>query len=160
MILDGEPSERIVNSLRKHIGNHGTVISWYKKFENSRNKELSKIMVEDDLKKFILGLVDRTYDLMDIVENQYYVHPGFEGRSSIKKVLPVIARLMGHEEILSYKKLEVHNGTDAIEAYRKITTRELTGELAKEKEKHMLEYCKLDTYAMYEIWNHLQDLIK
>lgn len=50
------------------------------------------------------------------------------------------------------QKLGVQSGTDAIEAYRKITRGELTGELAKEKEREMIEYCKLDTYAMYVLW--------
>jgi len=89
---------------------------------------------------------------MGIVENQHYAHPGFEGRSSIKKVMPVLA------PHLSYKALGVQNGTDAIEAYRQITKGELTGEMAKEKEQQMLEYCKLDTYAMYAIWKYLKNL--
>ena len=152
LILDGEPSERIAKSLQEHIGSTGTIISWYKSFENSRNRELSKFL--PDYKDFFLDLVARTYDLMDIVENQYYVHPGFEGRSTIKKVLPVLA------PHLSYKTLNVQSGTDAIEAYRQIMKGELIGEMMKEKEHQMLEYCCLDTYAMYEIWKHLKEIIK
>jgi hypothetical protein len=152
LILDGEPSERIAKSLQEHIGSTGTVISWYKSFENSRNRELSKFL--PDYKDFFLDLVARTYDLMDIVENQYYVHPGFEGRSTIKKVLPVLA------PHLSYKTLHVQSGTDAIEAYRQIMKGELIGEMMKEKEHQMLEYCCLDTYAMYEIWKHFLSIIK
>ncbi|MEK7646500.1 MAG: DUF2779 domain-containing protein [Patescibacteria group bacterium] len=151
LILDGEPSERIVKSLREHIGDTGTVISWFKTFENSRNRELATLI--PSRRDFLLGLITRTYDLMDIVDGQHYVHPGFEGRASIKKVLPVIA------PHLSYKKLCVQSGTDAIEAYRQITKGELTGELAKEKELQMLEYCKLDTYAMYVLWNFFNKLV-
>lgn len=150
LILDGEPSERIAKSLREHMGDSGTVVSWFKTFENSRNRELANFL--PSYKDFFLGIIARTYDLMDIVEGQHYVHPGFEGRASIKKVLPVLA------PSLSYKTLEVQNGTDAIEAYRKITKGELTGEMAKEKERQMLEYCKLDTYAMYVIWKHFLEL--
>ncbi len=157
IVLDGEPSEEIAKSLREHIGDTGTVISWYKTFENSRNRELAHLL--PDYRDFFLDVVARTYDLMDIVENQYYVHPDFQGRSSIKKVLPVVARLMGHEAKLSYQKLGVKSGTDAIEAYRQITKGELIGEDAKEKEREMLEYCKLDTYAMYEIWKYLQNML-
>lgn len=144
LILDGEPSERIAESLHEHIGDTGTVISWFKTFENSRNRELAGFLPRH--KDFFLNIIARTYDLMDVVEGQHYVHPGFEGRASIKKVLPVLA------PHLSYKKLGVQSGTDAIEAYRKITRGELTGELAKEKEREMIEYCKLDTYAMYVLW--------
>jgi len=154
LFLDGDPAERIVESLRKNIGDKGSVISWYKKFENSRNKELASLMPLQY--EFLHDVIKRTYDLMDIVEKQYYVHHGFEGRSSIKKVLPVIAPA-GPE--YSYKALGVQNGMDAIEAYRKIEKGELVGSQAEEKKKEMLEYCKLDTKAMYIIWKHFWDLI-
>jgi hypothetical protein len=152
LVLDGEPSERVAESLSQHIGNTGTVISWFKTFENSRNKELANYLPSH--KQFFLNVIGRTYDLMDIVENQHYVHPGFHGRSSIKKVLPVLA------PHLSYKVLGVQSGTDAIEAYRQITTGELTGDALEEKKRQMLEYCKLDTYAMYVLWKFFTDLLK
>ncbi len=157
LVLDGDPSERIAKSLYKNIGNTGTVISWYKNFENSRNREIASLLPE--YKEFFLDVIARTYDLMDIVENQHYVHPGFKGRASIKNVLPVIAKIVGREEELSYKKLSVKSGTDAISSYHQITTGILAGEDAKEKERQMLEYCKLDTYAMYIIWKYFDELI-
>ena len=83
LILDGEPSERIAESLHEHIGDTGTVISWFKTFENSRNRELAGFLPRH--KDFFLNIIARTYDLMDVVEGQHYVHPGFEGRASIKK---------------------------------------------------------------------------
>lgn len=152
LILDGEPSERIAESLRKNLGDTGTVISWYKNFENSRNKELAGFLPSH--KDFFLSVVSRTYDLMDIVEGQHYVHPGFQGRSSIKKVLPVLA------PHLSYKVLGVKSGTDAIAAYRKIIKGEITGEDLKVKVREMLEYCKLDTYAMYVLWKFFSDVVQ
>ena len=157
LVLGKDPAKDVAKSLSENIGDTGTVISWYKNFENSRNRDLAKLLPE--YKDFLLGVVSRTYDLMDIVENQHYVHPGFHGKASIKKVLPVIAKLTGREEELSYKKLGVQNGTGAIEAYRQITSGELIGEAVKEKERQMLEYCKLDTYGMYVIWKHFLDLI-
>ena len=91
---------------------------------------------------------------MDIVENQYYVHRGFKGSSSIKKVQDVLAPQY------SYKKLiDVQNGTDAIEAYRQILKGELSGKALEEKKEHMLKYCKYDTAVMYEIWKFFYDLV-
>ncbi len=156
--FDGDPAEQIVASLRKDIGNVGTVISWHKSFENSRNKELAEMVPLEF--NFLNDLIKRTYDLKDIVENQHYVHPGFLGRSSIKKVLPVVAALTGQEKDLDYKKLGVKNGMDAIEAYRQIKDGELVGEAKEQKIKDMLKYCKLDTYAMYVIWKFFYDLVK
>ena len=35
---------------------------------------------------------------------------------------------------------------------------DLMREMAKEKERQMLEYCKLDTYAMYVMWKQFVEL--
>jgi len=154
LLLDGDPAERIVESLRARIGDTGNVISWYKKFENSRNRELAFSVPEHS--KFLRGVIDRTYDLMDIVENQYYVHHEFHGRSSIKSVLPA---LFPNDESLSYKSLGVKNGTEAIGAYRQITHGELLGESAEKKKREMLKYCEIDTYAMYKLWKFFTELV-
>ena len=154
ILLEGDPAQQIVKSLRKNIGNTGTVISWYKKFENSRNRELANLMQRQEDKDFLNDVVARTYDLMDIVDSQYYIHPGFKGSSSIKKVQPVIA------PDFSYKNLGIQNGTDAIEAYRQISVGELSGQDAEKKKEEMLEYCKYDTEIMYIIWKFFADLVE
>ncbi len=150
IILEGDPSEKIVKSLRKNIGDMGTVIVWYKTFENSRNLELAKLVPE--FSDFLNNIIDRTYDLMDIVNNQYYIHPDFRGKASIKKVLPVLV------PELSYNSLAVKSGLDAIEGYEQILQKELIGSALLDKKKEMLEYCKLDTYAMYKIWRFFDNL--
>ncbi len=152
LILDGDPAERLVTSLRNDIGDTGSVISWYKAFENSRNRELANLLPEHA--DFLHSVIDRTYDLMDIVDKQYYVHHGFKGSSSIKKIQPVIA------PDFSYKELDVHNGTDAIEAYRQISSGELVGKDAEEKRTAMLKYCEYDTKIMYIIWKFFTDLVE
>ncbi len=151
LILDGDPAERIAESLHKNIGNKGSLISWYATFENSRNKELGRMLPQ--YKKFFDDLIARTYDLMKIVEDQHYVHPDFHGRSSIKKVLPALIK------DLSYKTLEIQSGTEAIEAYKQITTGELKEKEVDKKRKEMLEYCKLDTEAMLRLWRFFKGLV-
>ncbi len=150
IILEGEPSERIVKSLRKNIGDIGTIIVWYKNFENSRNLELSIFVPQ--YSDFLNNIISRTYDLMDIIDNQYYVHPNFRGRSSIKQVLPVLV------PTISYNSLVVKSGSDIIKIYRQILKKELIGKALGEKKKEMLEYCKLDTYALYLIWRFFNNL--
>ncbi|MFA6432493.1 MAG: DUF2779 domain-containing protein [Candidatus Paceibacterota bacterium] len=152
LVLEGDPAEQIVAGLRKDIGNVGTVISWNKKFENSRNKELARLIPAQ--KEFLHDVIKRTYDLMDIVDQQHYVHHGFRGSASIKKVQEVLA------PEFAYKKLGVKNGTEAIEAYRQISRGELTGDAAEKKRREMLEYCKYDTEVMYVIWRRLQEMIR
>lgn len=152
LVLGGDPAEKIAEQLRAHIGDRGTVISWYKTFENSRNRELAELLPR--YRHFFLNLISRTYDLMDIVEKQHYVHPGFQGRASIKKVLPVLVPGM------SYDGLAVKNGTDAIMGYSQISSGEITGAEADAKREAMLEYCKLDTLAMYEIWRQFRQIVE
>lgn len=146
LILGGDPAEKIAEQLRSHIGDNGTIVSWYKKFENSRNRELAHLVPQ--YRDFLLSLIVRTYDLMDIVDKQHYVHPGFEGKASIKKVLPVLVPEM------SYAALSVKGGTEAIEGYRQLSRGELAEAEAQAKREAMLEYCKTDTLAMVEIWKH------
>jgi hypothetical protein len=154
LLLEGDPVDRIAESLRQNIGDTGSVVSWFKKFENARNREIADMVVDRVRSEFVRSLVGRTYDLMDIVENQYYVHHGFKGSSSIKKVQEVLA------SEYSYKKLHgVQNGTDAIEAYRQISRGELTGSALEEKKLDMLKYCKYDTEVMYVIWKFFTDLV-
>ncbi|MEI6490776.1 MAG: DUF2779 domain-containing protein [bacterium] len=152
LFLDGDPAERMVESLREHIGDTGSVVSWFKSFENSRNRELASLVPLQSI--FLNDVIKRTYDLMDIVENQYYVHHGFKGKSSIKNVQPVLA------PDFAYKSLNVQSGADAMEAYRQILKGELTGRALEEKKEQMLKYCMYDTKVMYVIWKFFVDLNK
>lgn len=151
LILGGDPAEKIAEALMSYIGPKDTVLVWSKKFENSCNRKMAGLLPQ--YKDFFLNLVARTYDLMDIVENQHYAHPGFMCRASIKKVLPVLV------PTLSYKDLPVKSGTDAIEGYRQLSQTLIAGAEAEQKKKDMLEYCKLDTFAMVEIWRHFREMV-
>jgi hypothetical protein len=152
LIFEGDPAPKLVESLRKDIGDTGSVISWYKAFENSRNRELAEMLPE--YADFLHSVVDRTYDLMDIVDKQYYVHHGFKGSSSIKKIQPVIA------PDFSYKELDVKNGTEAIEAYKQATSGKFTAKELETKKSQMLKYCEYDTLVMYKIWKFFTELVE
>lgn len=152
LVADGDPAYELVKKLREDIGDTGTIISWFKKFENSRNKELAQHVPQ--YADFLKNIIDRTYDLMDIVDKQYFVHHGFKGSASIKMVQQVIA------PDFSYKKLKVKNGTDAIDSYRKITGGELNSKETDEIKMAMLKYCEYDTLIMYKIWKYFVDLVK
>ena len=152
LVLDEDPAEKIVDGLRTHIGDTGSIISWYKKFENSRNRELAKLVPLQF--EFLHNVIGRTYDLMDIVDQQYYVHHGFKGSSSIKKVQPILAPKF------SYKKLAIQSGTGAIDAYGQILKKEIDAQAIEEKKVQMLEYCGYDTEVMYVIWDFFTKLVK
>jgi hypothetical protein len=95
----------------------------------------------------------RIYDLMDIFHDQHYVHHGFRGKCSIKKVLPTL------DAELRYDGLDIQEGGQAADAWWRMVTADTAPE-EKAKIAHDLKvYCGLDTYAMYAIWHHLQEAI-
>jgi hypothetical protein len=142
-----DPSTYFVQSLRDHIGDTGSVIVWHKQFECSRNTELAKRV--PTMEAFLETLNGRVYDLEDIFTKQYYVHKDFKGKTSIKKILPILAPTH------SYKDLTIQDGTAATEIWNAMV-QEMTDPAEKEKTiKDLKAYCGLDAYAMYAIWREL-----
>ena len=74
-----------------------------------------------------------------------YTHPGFAGRTSIKKVLPVMA------PELSYERLPVNNGSDAAGVFGLMRVGEYAADTHAVHRERLLEYCKLDTTAMVRL---------
>lgn len=147
--IENAPVE-LVEFLQNTIPTRGHLISWHASFENTRNKEIAKIYPQ--YSEFLLSLNDRTFDLETIFKDDYR-HPGFKGRTSIKKVLPVLCPQF------SYKDLEIQNGTEAMEGWgRTIFDENLDDTERARIQKSLLKYCEMDTKAMVKIFKHLLDL--
>jgi hypothetical protein len=138
--------EALASQMRADIGNTGSVIVWNKVFERDRNKELAILFPH--YSDFYESLNERIYDLMDIFAKNYYVHPGFLGKCSIKYVLPVLV------PELSYKELAIGKGDIASVRWYEIATKENDND-AEQVFADLLAYCKLDTLAMVKIYEHL-----
>ncbi len=137
----------LVKSMKSQIGPVGSVVVWYESFEKGRNKELMKLHPE--FKDFLEDVNSRVFDLMKVFKKDY-LHPDFKGSASIKKVLPVLV------PELSYKELEVQNGTMAIEAWGKTMFDDVSEDEKAKIRKDLLKYCELDTLAMVEILRKLK----
>lgn len=146
------PSFSFGDSLRRNIGGKGSVIVWSKKFECKINNDLAIRMPE--FKAFMDSVNARVYDLMDIFSKQHYVHKDFRGSTSIKYILPVLV------PELSYKKLGIQEGGTASQRWNELTTGAISDVEKKKIADDLREYCKMDTYAMYQIWKHLTELIE
>jgi len=146
-----DPAYELVKHLRNSISNKGSVIVWNKTFEAGRNKEMAKLYPE--FAEFLLGLNQRIYDLADVFKQCLYVDPKFKGSWSIKNVLPVLV------PELSYKDLEIHKGDQAMINWWKMTHEESDANMQEEIMDNLLEYCKLDTWAMVEIWGKIKAVI-
>ncbi len=139
----------LVRQMENDILSTGSVIVWNKAFECTRNTEMGQLFPE--FKDFFEDINNRVYDLMEIFRKNYYVDPGFHGSNSIKDVLPVLA------PHLSYKDLSIGKGDLASVRWYEIAVGEDKSN-ADQVFADLLEYCKLDTFAMVEIFNVLRKL--
>lgn len=147
---NSDPALPLAEKLIKDIGTEGTILVWYEGFEKARNSELGEMLPE--YKEAMEAINRRVIDLMLPFKNKWYDDPRFEGSASIKQVLPVVC------PELSYKDLGIQEGGSAQRLWMEAV---LDGTRAAEKDKilaDLLEYCKLDTFAMVEIYRHLANL--
>lgn len=145
-----EPSLGLVKALKKAVGPTGTVIAWNKGFEKGCNSEMGDR--HPAYAKFLLGVNERMYDLMDAFKKGHYVHYEFKGSASIKKVLPVLV------PELSYKKLNIQEGGTASDSWLQMVDGRMSKKDATQTYKDLLKYCELDTLAMVEILEVLQKI--
>ncbi len=143
-----DPCPKLLKNLTSQIGNVGTILVWNEGFEKSRNEEMANMYKEFENK--LLSINSRIYDLAIIFKKNYYVHKDFKGKWSIKAILPVLI------SSLSYKDLNIQEGGDASDSYREIIDKNISKKEKESLQKDMLEYCKMDTLAMVEIFNKLQ----
>lgn len=147
-----DPSLELAESLQENIGATGSVIVWNKSFECGINEALGgRVLLK---KAFLQSVNDRVFDLMDIFKKQYFVHKDFRGSTSIKRVLPIVA------PELSYKDLEICEGGTASQSWNRLTTSEMSDEEKLKIAEDLRKYCERDTYAMYVIWKHLDNLCR
>ena len=146
-----DPTRAVAQLLDQHIDPKGTVIVWYAPFERGVNKEIGER--QSAYASQMERVNGQVRDLRDIFSKQHYVHPDFRGSTSIKDVLPVLV------PELSYDGLTIKEGTAASEQWWAMTAGETNPSERAAIASALRSYCKLDTYAMYAIWEKLQQVI-
>lgn len=105
------------------------------------------------LERSLLAIIDRLVDLYPITKRHYY-HPDMLGHWSIKNVLPTIAPQ------LDYANLdEIQDGTAAMAVFREMISGTTDAKRRAEIRNRLLEYCKRDTQATYEVAQLLQSAV-
>ncbi len=148
----------LVQSMIRIINQYqGSVIVYHKTFEEQRLKELQNVYPE--YQSELQQIIDRLFDLMDVVKNDKkfflehefsefeanrynFYSPILSGSYSLKKVIQVF-----HDN--AYENLNIQNGVAAYNAFMKLETLAPTDR--DNTANDLLEYCKQDTYSMYEI---------
>lgn len=146
-----EFAERLCNDIPMGV----VSVAYNMAFEKMVMKKLAELF--PDLEAHLLDICENMIDLMKPFQSGHYRQANFGGSYSIKAVLP---GLFPDDESLNYGNLSdfVQNGQMAMTAY---------AELANQKNKEhrdeiraaLIEYCKLDTYAMVRIFEFLEELV-
>ena len=149
---NSNPAQSLSETLKSHTGDQGSVITWNMGFEKSCNTLLGSLLPE--FTSFYESLNERIVDLMLPFSNGMYIDKDFCGSASIKNVLPVLV------SELSYKALGIQEGASAQRLWMEAV---LDGKRDEQKQQildDLVEYCKLDTLAMVEIYKKLLDGVK
>jgi hypothetical protein len=140
-----DPSRDCRRELAEHLlhdlGDRGSVLM-YTAFERHRLLDLASLY--PDLAEAIQAVVARLVDLADIIRAHYY-HPEFHGSYSIKTVLPALA------PDLTYDGRAIGNGLEAAAAFAEMARGRMDLQTWDRTRGELLEYCKLDTWAMVRL---------
>lgn len=134
-----------IESLLSVLGKEGTILVYNKSFEATRLKELMREHPQHT--EAIENVLERIVDLMALFRKDYRL-PEMQGSYSIKYVLPALL------PELSYNHLVIGNGGDASTAFYNLSKTENETDIINTR-KALLEYCKMDTWAMVKLLEKL-----
>lgn len=146
-----DPRIPFIEKLIKDCGDKGDIIVYNIGFERGKLNDLA--LQFPKYKKQIDKIIERLKDLMLPFQQRWYYIYTMQGSYSIKKVLPALV------PELSYTNLEISNGGDASGVYSAMVQGTFEGDIKKNREA-LIEYCKLDTFAMVKIVEKLNQLTK
>lgn len=139
-----DPSKEFVAKLIDTCGTRGPIFVYNAGFEKGIISSLA-----DRFSKFrgsLVSLRERIVDLHPIAETHYY-HPSQQGSWSIKSVLPAIAPELRYDDLDG-----VQDGGMAMDSYLEAINADTPLTRKVVIKKQLLEYCRLDTFAMVRIW--------
>ena len=149
-----DPRRSIAESMIHNLPKKGTIMAYNQSFEKKCIESLAIFC--PDLSEQLLALNERFIDLIEPFRGGGYYDPEFNGSFSIKKVLPAIC---SKNPELDYKVLNISNGGMAMNAYKDMRKKSKKNEETKSTRSQLFEYCRLDTYAMYAIYEKLLQAI-
>ncbi|MBI2980970.1 MAG: DUF2779 domain-containing protein, partial [Deltaproteobacteria bacterium] len=100
-----DPRPGLAKCLVEVIGPKGSVIAYNASFEGRCLAGLADACPE--MSDRLLSIKGRLWDVADAFSKRYYAHPGFQGRWSLKAVLPTLVPSMNYDD------LAIGRGTEA-----------------------------------------------
>ncbi|MCP4051188.1 MAG: DUF2779 domain-containing protein [bacterium] len=145
-----DPRNKIALSLIKNIPENCCILAYNAGVEKNIILNLANYFPR--LNKKLMKIYDNIYDLMIPFQKNYIYTKEMEGSNSIKNILPALVT------DLNYSLLSISNGELASYTYKSLKLEKDKEKINKAREA-LLEYCKLDTYAMYKILEKLKSLV-
>lgn len=143
---NGDPRIDLIIQMINDCGENGDILVYNIGFERGKIQALAKQFAE--YAEPLLNIVERLKDLMIPFQQKWYYTPEMRGSYSIKKVLPALV------PELSYKDLEINEGNAASNTFSQMAQGKFIGDIDKTR-NDLLEYCKMDTWAMVKILQKL-----
>ncbi len=153
-----DPRKKLLESLKEHLGDSGSIIVYYEQFEKGVLRELAGAFPE--YRGWIDTILPRIADLYKPFGNFYYHNPLQKGSASVKSVLTAISKL-------SYRGMEIADGMAASVYFLYICgnynpLNKSPESLPSENEirrirSSLIKYCRMDTGGMIHI---LRALVK
>lgn len=139
-----DPREKFVVSLLKAVGTKGSIVSYNKSFESQVITKCANWFPK--YAKKLEAVKERLVDPMTVISKNVY-DPEFHGSFSLKYVAPA---LLGKE--FDYSEMEIGGGSEAQALYEEMISPGVSKKRAAEIRKALIEYCRLDTLAMVELY--------
>lgn len=144
-----DPRIKFIENLLRDTKGEGDILTYNKSFEVLRLKEIADAFPK--YKTEIEERINRVKDLMLPFQKKYYYTYKMQGSYSIKYVLPALI------PELSYEKLEINEGGLASIAFESLYYETDLMRIADTR-TNLMEYCKLDTFAMVKLLEKLESL--
>ncbi len=141
-----DPRIGFIEQLIQDCGTSGDILVYNIGFERGKLNDLIEVFPKYSYE--LRRIVNRLKDLMIPFQQKWYYTPEMRGSYSIKYVLPALV------PELSYNDLEIKEGGTASNTFLSMVNGTFEGDV-EETRRQLLEYCKLDTYAMVKILEKL-----
>lgn len=142
-----DPRKAFIEDLLKHTSTAGTVLVYDALMEKNVLNGL-----KNDFPEYAIAIdfcLKRIVDLVQPFQERSYYHPAMKNSFSIKNLLPALV------PELSYNDLKISSGSIAMIAFEKLQTETDMFKILEIREQ-LLEYCKLDTFAMVKVFEVLE----
>jgi len=146
-----DPRRELTETLLSQIPDNACVLAYVASFEKGVLNDLARWHPEytDKIERIVSNMIDLAYPF----QKRLFYHWQFNGSYSIKAVLPALVPELG------YDKMEIRDGEMAGLAYARMQKSGDPEEIEQIR-KALLDYCRLDTFAMVKLLEALKNSLR